>query len=214
MRKVKKNPYAEQIIRKEFGEDLNNGKEIRKFFLKIVNSQVRDSHEAEDIANTALFNIWKKAGTYDMHKYPIDTSIPILEDKKFRTWGLAIVKNAIRDYARDKSRFRKKHVLYSDYSSENNSLLEEKAVSNEDFISSIIESENKEIISKTLRGFISELSWDLRNVIEIFYYNGKKYKEIAEELGTPIETIKSRIAKAKGILEKKLKESSLLVNCN
>lgn len=205
MRKIiLKNYDAKQIIRQKIEEDLNNGNELYQFLFKFVRSRINDFHEAEDIANAALFNMWKKADTYNIHEYPIDTSIPILKNKSFRNWGGVVVKNAVVDSIRERSRFRKMNVPYSDYSSENGLALEESAVLNEDPISLIIKSEE----IKRVKKIIPKLSSRLRNVTEMHYYDRKKYREIAKELNIPMGTVKSRLSKAKG----KLKEILLSVN--
>jgi RNA polymerase sigma-70 factor, ECF subfamily len=51
---------------------------------------------------------------------------------------------------------------------------------------------------------VGELPAEFRVVLAMFYFEGRSYREIAEELGVPIGTVMSRLARAKGRLRSKL----------
>lgn len=54
--------------------------------------------------------------------------------------------------------------------------------------------------------FITDLPEIYRQVIEMIYINGKKQKEVAEELAISLENVKARIKRAKDILKTKFNE--------
>jgi len=66
-------------------------------------------------------------------------------------------------------------------------------------------SPESKIAEKDIRKALSELSDDFKIPFEM-YYNGYKYKEIAEELDLSIGTVKSRIFFTRKKLMKKLKD--------
>ena len=54
--------------------------------------------------------------------------------------------------------------------------------------------------------FINDLPEIYRQVIELIYINGKKQKDVANELEISLENVKARINRAKDILKKKFNE--------
>lgn len=57
-----------------------------------------------------------------------------------------------------------------------------------------------------LQRALDELPTDFRLVLLMFYFEDRSYREIAEDLGLPIGTVMSRLARAKGYLRSKLSE--------
>ena len=61
-----------------------------------------------------------------------------------------------------------------------------------------------DIDSQLLQAAIDELPDESKLVVVMFYFEECSYKEIAAELGIPIGTVMSRLARAKGRLRKRL----------
>jgi RNA polymerase sigma factor (sigma-70 family) len=55
----------------------------------------------------------------------------------------------------------------------------------------------KERVRRLLLDAISQLSTDHRAVIELYYFHDKGYREIAEVMGCPVNTVKTRMFHAK-----------------
>lgn len=55
-----------------------------------------------------------------------------------------------------------------------------------------------------LRKLVSQLPKNVKSTVELRYFEGKDYSEIAEELKMPMNTVKNNLFRAKGILYKKL----------
>jgi len=62
-------------------------------------------------------------------------------------------------------------------------------------------------IRKNIQALLDRLDEKLRQPIRMFYYEGHSYKEISSELGIPIGTVMSRIARAKTYLKRDLMQS-------
>ena len=111
----------------------------------------------------------------------------------FAQWIRTIARNTFIDYARRKGVKSPILLLDSvpmqDYSPENPENL-------------IIGREWQAEIERELNA----LPEDYRQIIELRYYMGYSYDEIAEELSLPMGTVKNRLFRAKGLLNKILKK--------
>jgi RNA polymerase sigma-70 factor (ECF subfamily) len=63
---------------------------------------------------------------------------------------------------------------------------------------------DSEIDGERLQAALNELADEFRIVLAMFYFEECSYKEIAEQLGVPIGTVMSRLARAKSHLRKRL----------
>jgi len=189
---IAKNLRKNELIEGKISEDLNNGKMAHNFFLKIAYNQIGDFHESEDAVNEAYIKTIKNSGDY---LSPINEAVPLFEDCKLMCYMKTIVKNSAVDIIRERARFRKP-ILYSD------SFYKEKRCINKTPVSLAIKAERKEIILRSL----IELPEKFRTPIQMFYFKGKKYREIAKELNEPLATIEKRIFLAKKRLSKKLEK--------
>ncbi|MGB4602845.1 MAG: sigma-70 family RNA polymerase sigma factor, partial [Bacteroidales bacterium] len=68
----------------------------------------------------------------------------------------------------------------------------------------VINREEKEVI----RNYISLLKPHYRILIEKFYFEEKKYDEIAKELNLPIGTIKGKLHRARKIINNFLRQNT------
>ena len=62
---------------------------------------------------------------------------------------------------------------------------------------------------KILEESIKELPGDYKRVLELIYFEGLKYREVAEKLDLSIETVKTQRRRAIGKLRKTLSEKQL-----
>ena len=67
---------------------------------------------------------------------------------------------------------------------------------------------------KDVGSALQQLSPELRAVVELTYYNGYLYKEIAEILGCPVGTVKTRMMTARGRLRCLLSDDAVIVSEN
>jgi len=142
----------------------------------IVYKIVNDADEANDVLQDAFVNISQKIDTYDSEKGSLFT------------WLLNIARNKALDALRKKER---KYKIQ----------LDDQIVSN-------IESKN---ITNTnhsptdtigLRDIVDRLKPDLREMIELHYFNGYTQQEITDLKGIPLGTVKTKIRTAMQSLKK------------
>ena len=150
------------------------------FIVKMIGDKV----EAEDILMETFYKAFINISSYSF-------------DYAFSTWLYTIAKNNTIDYIRNS----KKNVLHnckSDLTSdESRSLIDDIAEDNKNEPDNIvINREEKEVI----RNYISLLKPHYRILIEKFYFEEKKYDEIAEELNLPIGTVKGKLHRARKII--------------
>lgn len=139
-----------------------------------------DSQLAEDVFQATFLQIYLKSAQFDVAR-------------KFRPWLYMVATNQAIDTQRRNKRHRgvslEKNINTAGTELEGISLLEilpSEEVSPE---AKVLKDERAEQI----RGLINELSEPLRQVIILIYYEGIKYREVAEILNIPVGTVKSRL---------------------
>jgi RNA polymerase sigma-70 factor (ECF subfamily) len=139
---------------------------------------VRDRREAEDLLHDVFLEIWKSAKSYDPDR------------GRVRTW-LAI---RMRSRALDQQKSARVSRNAGD-----DSVLERVAAD-----SDLAESPDR----GRVRSALVALSSEQRQVLELSYYEGLSCSEIADRIGVPIGTVKSRVAAGLGKLRASLGEGS------
>jgi len=130
---------------------------------------VHDVAEAEDIAQDTFMRAWKHLKKFD-------------QEKKFKTWLFAIAKNASLDFIK-----KKKPLIFS-----------RMAESDDELASYVEEGESPvrtidlEIMKTGLEKAMDKLPSPYQIVLSLRYNDNLKFIEIAEKLGEPIDTVKSR----------------------
>lgn len=132
----------------------------------------RNHSEAQEILQEAFLSIWKKSGSYD----------PRLG--KASTWIIHLTRNL----SIDRLRKRQRHDAGQERLSEEPP--PEPLVA--DPVHRLISRERARRVREELR----RLPDDQRLVLELAFYEGMTQSEIAERLGEPLGTIKSRIRRA------------------
>ncbi|MCX8050924.1 MAG: sigma-70 family RNA polymerase sigma factor [Chlorobi bacterium] len=134
----------------------------------ILQTIVHDQETAKDLLQESFVKIWQALHTYDAARGAIFT------------WMLNIVRNTAIDYLR--SRYRneqQKTDTLPDYVNEHENW-----------------SVQPEVDHIGVGELLDTLSCDHRRIVELAYYKGYTHSEIAEELGIPIGTVKTRLRAA------------------
>ncbi len=129
---------------------------------------VRDREYAEEIVQEAFLQYWQKAGEY----HPARGSVI--------TWMMTIAHRRAVDRVRSEQRQQDRMSDYGAASVETprNIPLEVAVHADE---------------ARTLRTCLGELTELQRNSIEMSYFGGLTYPEVAQQTATPLPTVKSRI---------------------
>ncbi len=134
-------------------------------------SIVRDRTVAEDITHEVFLHLWRYPESYDP------------ERGAFAPWLLRSVRNraidALRRTQRDRSLAQRVHVLEASVAPSDP---DEMAVLGEEF--------------ERVRRAVAELEHDQREIVELAYFGGFTQREIAERLGLPLGTVKTRLRAA------------------
>jgi len=144
-------------------------------------SKVHNLHDAEDIAQEAFINAYRNLRSL---KYP----------HRFRSWIYAITANLCRTWLREKP--RGSLVFASVNESESWKNLEYRAIS---------ETRKGQILDRVL-DTINELPETNRLVMTLYYIDGLTCKEIGEFTGTSINTVMSKLRRARSKLRKEFGE--------
>lgn len=135
---------------------------------------VRERREAEDLLHDVFLEVWRSAKDYDPDRGRVRTWLTI----RMRSRALDLQKSA-----------RVSRNVGDD------SVLDRVVADND-----IADSPDRARVRKAL----SDLPSEQRQVLELGYFEGLSCSEIAERLGTPIGTVKSRVAAALGKLRQYL----------
>jgi RNA polymerase sigma-70 factor (ECF subfamily) len=135
--------------------------------------------EADDVLQEAMLAVWNKAGQFDPAK-----AAP-------STWIFAIARNKRID--------RVRRAMKPELDPDEPSLQPAAPDAAED---ELLQGQRKAAVATAL----AELPEDQRTVIQLSFMNGLSHGEIAERLGLPLGTVKSRIRLAFGRLRNELGE--------
>ena len=122
--------------------------------------------ESENITQDAMLSIWRKADLFDPKK------------SSARTWVYAIVRNRLIDVQRKTARIDRGNDKY-------------RFQSGNDFVSN--GGVDAEFAQTQLAKLLKELPKEQSQPLLMSYVKGMSHKEIADEIGLPLGTVKSRI---------------------
>ncbi len=189
------NSSDQRLIKKYLKGDKASLEILIKKYLKpiyfFVYKYVGNVEEAEDITQDVFVKTWRNLKKFD-------------RQKNFKTWIFSIAKNTSIDFIR-----RKKTVPFSEL------LIQRKDGTEEnDFLEKIIDpsltpndSLERKSIAETFKQAIDKLFPKYRAVLLLRYNNNFTFREIAESLGEPLNTVKSRYRRALILLRKLLFEA-------
>ena len=154
--------------------------ETNSYVHGVVWSIVRDSGDAEEVTLDVYTQVWRSAGAYAS------------ERGSAATWLIALARNKAIDRIRSKGgRMRHEEPLLETARFEvRDSSPEESAFA----------SERRRKIGAALL----KLNADQRRVVELAFFSGLTHTELAEKLGQPLGTVKSRLRTAMTILREAL----------
>jgi len=136
--------------------------------------KVQDPHLAEDVSQEVIIKIFKKIKTFKFQS-------------TFSYWVYRITCNVIVDVV-------KKLKPVSE-------VLIEDIEKNESYNEELNEEIDKKMKSEKLRKLISKIPHKFQIVLILYEFEGKTYEEIAKILGKNINTIKTRLYRARQILK-------------
>ncbi len=145
---------------------------------------VGNSADADDVTQEVFVKMWRKLTSFDINK-------------NFKTWLFAIAKNTAIDHLR-----KKKTIPFSRFdTAEGHNSLEETLIDSSPLPSQVLENEER---AKELERAIKKLPNAYRAVINFRYQDNLTFREIAQRLNEPLDTVKSRHRRALGALKKLL----------
>jgi RNA polymerase sigma-70 factor (ECF subfamily) len=154
---------------------------------RLVSRFVRSDEEVEDIVQDSFIKAYR--------------ALPAFRgDSAFYTWLYRIAVNTAKNYLVSAS--RRPHAI-SDYGS-----TDEDGFREEELVSHMNTPESELVtreIAETVNSTMAELPGDLREAITLREIEGLSYEEIAEVMGCPIGTVRSRIFRAREAISEKIK---------
>ena len=178
-------PYGEgeaQLIRRIALQDRHAFEALYRTYYRrltrFLDRLTRRPQIIDEILDDTMLVVWRKAGTFNGHS-------------QVSTWIFAIAyRKAMKALKREGSRtqilFDHDEPLY--------------APSPE---AAFIDGESRSAIRRLVAG----LSAEQRAVVELTYYHGCAYKEIADIVGCPVDTVKTRMFHARRKLKSALREA-------
>ena len=139
-----------------------------------ANIRLNDSHEAADLLNEIMWEIWRGAGKYEGRS-------------SVSTWVFGIAHHKIIDRIRSKSR-HEMEPLEAGFPAESDQDLDDLLTQKQ--------------LGKHLGHCIDTLSADHRQTVHLAFFEDLSYREIGEIVGSPEGTIKARMFHAKQVLKR------------
>lgn len=131
---------------------------------------LRDAAEAEDVLQEIFVQVWREAERFDSAR------------ASAKTWLFTIARSRALD------RYRSRKTVRQRIDDDAEGDLSSVAVQ-EDF-------QHSSLMQQYVEKALQQLSKEQKTVLEMSYYEGMTQEEIAEKLGEPLGTIKSRIRAA------------------
>ncbi|MFJ8103424.1 MULTISPECIES: sigma-70 family RNA polymerase sigma factor [unclassified Lysinibacillus] len=151
--------------------------------VRLAFSYVKDTEIAKDVVQNTFIKCYKNLDSFRF-------------DAQIKTWLYRITINECKDYLK----------------SWNYKMVQVKSFINET-AKSILPSTEKTVINKYNNEEIKDAIFSLpkvyREVVYLYYYDSLKTEEIAEVLDIPVNTVKTRLRRAKQRLESMIKEAEL-----
>ena len=150
--------------------------------IQLVNRYVKDPSEAQDVAQEAFIKAYRALGNFR-------------GDSAFYTWLYRIAINTAKNYLVSRSR------RSSDYHVD---IQDAEALENAPQLQGMETPErlllNQEIID-TIKTAIETLPEEMRTAIMLREFEGMSYEEIAEAMDCPVGTVRSRLFRAREVID-------------
>jgi RNA polymerase sigma-70 factor (ECF subfamily) len=177
----KTNPYSDSdLMRRHRGDELALGMLIQRYKDELFAFLARftgDSHLAEDVFQDTFLQVHLKADGFDL-------------SKRFKPWLYTIAANKARDAMRKRSRRPTVPLdasMGTDDDAKSFASTLEGNIPGPDEISANLETRH------AVRTMINELPEAQREVLTLAYFNGMPYQDVADTIGAPLGTVKSRL---------------------
>jgi RNA polymerase sigma factor (sigma-70 family) len=173
---------AEYLKGKDHALEFLIQKNLRMVY-NFVCRYVRQKDEAEDLTQEVFVKVWKNIKKYKA-------------DYKFKTWVLAVARNVCLDF------FKKKNqpMPFSELENEENGVVFADTLA--DRTPSVLEMLKRREAAKELSFAVEELPPAYRQTLDLRYQDDFKFREIAELLKEPLDTVKTRHRRAIEALKK------------
>jgi len=148
---------------------------------RFIQRFTRDESLAEDALSEVFFAVWRKAGSFK-------------GECRVATWLLAIARNKTLALLR-----QRKFVALDETEA---GLIEDPTDNPESAL-------DKKSHSTLLQKCLNVLSPNHRKIIDLVYYQSKSIQEVAEIVGVPLNTVKTRMFYARNQLGKVLKQAGV-----
>jgi RNA polymerase sigma-70 factor (ECF subfamily) len=155
--------------------------------LAIVGRFVKDHAEAQDVAQEAFIKAYRAIKNFR-------------GDSAFYTWLYRIAVNTAKNFLLARKRRPGTDVALDDEEQFSDDIVALQEIETPE--STLVREQLKHIIDNA----ISALSEELRTAICLREFDGLSYEEIAEALDCPIGTVRSRIFRAREVLDEKIKQ--------
>ena len=162
-------------------------KRYLKPIYSFVYRYIRDSQEAEDIAQEVFIKTWRNLKKFD-------------KNRSFKTWIFSIAKNTSIDWLK-----KKKTIPFSNFENEAGENILTGTLT--DLLPLPDELFERAGVAKMLDTVMNQLAPKYRMVLFLRYNDHFTFREIGETLGEPLNTIKSRHRRALIQLKKFLSKS-------
>ncbi|MGR8981356.1 MAG: RNA polymerase sigma factor RpoE [Gammaproteobacteria bacterium] len=153
--------------------------------IQLVNRYVKDSSEAQDVAQEAFLKAYRALGNFR-------------GESAFYTWLYRIAINTAKNYLMSRSR-RSVDTQVDLQDAEEI----EKAPQLQGIDTPESHLLNEEIV-ETIKTAIAKLPEEMRTAIMLREFEGMSYEEIAEAMDCPVGTVRSRIFRAREAIDNKL----------
>lgn len=152
--------------------------------------KLTDDFYVEDICSRSFEKAFRQIQTYDPVK------------SQFATWLRVIAHNTALDTIEQENRVQKSYV-YLDDDKTQAAIIENIGDDEDTPLDSIINTETQE----ETRGYIEGLPELYREIARDRLLDGMQYKEIADKEGIELNTVRTRIRRAKALIDKMKKDS-------
>ena len=162
-----------------------------KQYLKLIYSftyrYVGNAQEAEDVTQEVFVKVWRNLKKFD-------------QEKSFKTWIFSIAKNTAIDHLK-----KKRAIPFCEFENEEGeNMITETLADPFPLPHELLE---KAGIAHLLTSAMGKLSLKYRMVLFLRYNDHFNFREIAESLGEPLNTVKSRHRRTLVMLKNLLSES-------
>jgi RNA polymerase sigma-70 factor (ECF subfamily) len=154
---------------------------------------VRNGPDAEDVAQETFLRVWKNLKKFD-------------QSKNFKTWIFAIAKNASFDLLK-----KRKPMPFSQIGEEADAV--EAVLAPYVAVSDALDDAfDQGLLKENFDVALAKLPSHYRDVMVLRYTDNLKFREIAERLGEPIDTVKSRHRRGLALLRNIVDGGNLAIN--